>query len=79
MSLTQRQSRTMSLVEATTNIIIGYLLAFLTQLATFPLLGLQVSFTDNLLIGAVFTAVSLARSYFLRRFFDRIERGRSGA
>jgi hypothetical protein len=57
------QSRLMSLAEATTNVVVGFALAVVTQLALFPMLGLVVSAADNLLIGAVFTAVSLARSY----------------
>jgi hypothetical protein len=38
----------------------------------FPLFGLDVSFTDNLLIGAIFTGISIARSYALRRMFEAI-------
>jgi hypothetical protein len=64
------QSRTMSFVEATTNVIVGYLLAVLTQITVFPMLGLQVSIGDNLLIGAIFTAVSIVRSFTLRRLFE---------
>lgn len=36
----------------------------------FPLLGLHVSAQENLLIGLVFTVVSLVRSYMLRRVFE---------
>ena len=38
----------------------------------FPLFGLQVSLRQNLAIGAVFTLVSLVRSYVLRRAFEAI-------
>jgi hypothetical protein len=64
------QSRTMSLVEAVTNVIVGYLLALGLQLALFPLLGLEVGLIDNLLISAAFTALSIARSFMLRRLFE---------
>ena len=67
-----QQSRTMSLVEATTNVVVGYLLALATQFAVFPWLGLTVSMTDNLLISGVFTGVSIVRSYILRRLFEVI-------
>jgi hypothetical protein len=40
----------------------------------FPLFGIRVSLADNLLIGVVFTVVSLARSYALRRVFNWIGR-----
>ena len=66
------QTRTMSAVESVANVAIGYGVAVLTQLAVFPLFGLHASLTDNLAIGAVFTVVSLARSYLLRRLFNRL-------
>ena len=64
------QSRWMSLVEAATNIVVGYGLAILTQVLVFPLFGLSVSLGENLGIGAVFTVVSLVRSFVLRRIFN---------
>ena len=66
------QSRRMSLIEALSNVAIGYGVAVLTQIAVFPLFGLQVSLGDNLLIGALFTLVSVARSYAVRRIFERM-------
>ena len=66
------QSRWMSLVEATTNIVVGYCLAVLTQVIVFPLFGLSVSLGENLGIGAVFTVVSLVRSFTLRRMFNAV-------
>jgi hypothetical protein len=62
----------MSLVEATTNVAVGFGVAVLAQVAVFPLFGLDVSFADNLFIGAIFTAISIARSYVLRRVFEAI-------
>jgi hypothetical protein len=67
-----KQSRTMSLAEAGTNVVVGFLLALATQLGAFPLFGLRVSLTDNVLIGGIFTAVSLVRSFILRRLFEAI-------
>jgi hypothetical protein len=64
------QSRMMSFVEAITNVVVGFLLALLTQWAIFPLLGLTVSIGDNVLIGGVFTAVSIVRTFALRRLFE---------
>ena len=66
------QSRRMSLIEALSNVAIGYGVAVLTQIAVFPLFGLHVSLSDNLLIGALFTLVSVARSYAVRRMFERM-------
>ena len=60
----------MSFVEAVINITVGYALAVLTQIIVFPLFGLQASLGENLLIGGLFTCISLARSYVLRRLFN---------
>lgn len=60
-----------SALESIANVACGYLIALLSQLAIFPLFGIHVSMSDNLLIGAWFTAISLARSYALRRLFNR--------
>ena len=66
------QSRWMSLAEAVTNILVGYGVAVLTQLVVFPLFGLQASLAENLFIGAVFTVISLVRSFLLRRLFNAL-------
>ena len=62
----------MSLVEAVTNVAVGYGLAVIIQMLVFPLFGLHASLGDHLLIGAVFTIASIARSYSLRRLFEAI-------
>jgi len=72
MAAIQKQSRVMSLVEAVTNVVVGFLLALLTQMAIFPMFGLVVSVADNLVIGSIFTAVSILRSFALRRVFEAV-------
>jgi cobalamin biosynthesis protein CobD/CbiB len=67
-----KQSRVMSLVEATANVVVGYGVAVLTQLLVFPLFGLHTTLAENLMIGAIFTVVSIARSFALRRLFEAI-------
>jgi hypothetical protein len=64
----------MSLVEAVANVLVGYGVAVATQAMVFPLFGLQASIEDNLLIGAIFTAVSIVRAYSLRRLFEALRR-----
>lgn len=66
----------MSLVEALINVAVGFGLSVLTQMMIFPLFGLGVSLVQNLQIGAIFTAVSILRSYALRRLFEWIRVGR---
>jgi len=65
-----KQSRTMSLLEAVTNVVVGYLLAIATQLAVFPMFGIEAALGEHLLIGIAFVGVSLARGYLLRRLFE---------
>ena len=65
-----KQSRLMSLVESLANVLVGYGVAVVTQMAVFPLFGLAVTVTENLLIGLIFTVVSILRSYALRRGFE---------
>ena len=67
------QSRWMSLVEAVTNIVVGYWLAVITQIVVFPLFGLQVALRETFLLGLIFTLVSLIRSYTLRRIFNTLK------
>jgi hypothetical protein len=67
-----RQSPLMSLLEAIANVAVGYGMAVLTQLLVFPLFGLETTIAEILWIGAIFTAVSLARSYLLRRLFEGV-------
>ena len=64
------QSRRMSLVEAVTNVAVGYALAVVTQIMVFPWFELYPSLGDNLALGAVFVGISLLRSYALRRLFE---------
>lgn len=66
------QSRRMSLVEAATNVIVGYALAVIMQILVFPWFGLHPSLGENLALGGIFTAISLVRGYALRRLFVAI-------
>ena len=68
-----KQSRTMSLIEATTNVVVGYVLAIATQLVVFPVFGIEAALREHLAIGLAFVAVSLARGYLLRRLFEALQ------
>lgn len=65
------QSRRQSLIEAITNVVVGFALAVIIQIVVFSWFGLQVPLRDNLAIGAIFVIISLVRSYALRRLFER--------
>jgi len=68
------QSRTMSLIEALANVLVGYGVAVTTQALVFPMFGLHASLDQNLAIG---TVVSLVRSYVLRRPFNLTQQNAS--
>ncbi len=67
-----KQSRTMSLVESLTNVAVGYGIAVIAQILVFPLFGLSTTLAENMAIGAIFTVVSIARSFTLRRVSEAI-------
>ncbi len=67
-----KQSHAMSLVEAIANVIVGYGVAVVTQILIFPIFGLHTTLAQNLKMGAIFTVVSIARSFALRRVFEAI-------
>ena len=67
-----KQSRIMSLVEAVANVVVGYGVAVVTQILIFPVFGLHTTLAQNLKLGLVFTIVSIARSFALRRLFEAI-------
>jgi len=62
----------MSLVESFANVTVGFVVAVLTQMLVFPGFGLRVTVGDNLVIAAIFTLVSIVRSYMLRRLFEAL-------
>jgi hypothetical protein len=67
-----KQSRAMSLVESIANVIVGYGVAVVTQILIFPIFGLHTTLAQNLKMGAIFSFVSIARSFALRRLFETI-------
>ena len=67
-----KQSRLMSMVEAIANVAVGYGVAVVTQILIFPVFGLHTTLVQNLKMGGIFTIVSLARSFALRRLFEAI-------
>lgn len=77
MSFRAAQTRSASLLEAATNVLVGYLVALLAQQLVFPLFGIHTTLAQDSAIAAAFTLASLARSYILRRLFERLATGRN--
>ena len=68
------QTRRMSLLESVTNVVVGYMLAIITQIVVFPLFGIVTDPKQHLAIGLAFVVVSLARGFVLRRVFEHFSR-----
>jgi hypothetical protein len=64
------QTRKGSIIEAVANTAIGWGVNFAANLVVLPWFGFAVTVSDALGIGVVFTVISLARSYVLRRWFN---------
>jgi hypothetical protein len=66
-----RQTRLGSLIEVSINIFIGFWINFVANLVVLPMFGLNVTIADNFLIGFIYTFISVARSYVVRRWFEK--------
>ena len=64
------QSRKMSFVESWTNIFIGYAINFTANALILPLFVTDFTVSDNLILGGIYTFISLVRSYCIRRWFN---------
>lgn len=65
------QSRKNSLVESVTNTVVGYGINLGAQIIIFPVFGVSIPLSSNIKIGLLFTVISIARGYVLRRLFTR--------
>lgn len=66
------QSRAMSAVESVANVAVGFGIAVVTQAMVFPAFGFHAAASQHVAIASIFTVVSLARSFTLRRVFEAI-------
>lgn len=64
------QSRWDSAIEASINILIGFMISWALWLVVNPLFGLKASFSDSFLITVLYTLTSFFRQYFIRRWLN---------
>ena len=64
------QTRTQSAIESAMNILVGYGINMAANFLIFPLFGWHISLSQNLILGVIYTLISFARSYALRRFYN---------
>ena len=67
-----KQTKQKSLVESIIQTIIGLGTSILIQVILYPMMGIPVTFSQNLIITLVFFTVSIVRGYFVRRIFDKL-------
>jgi len=64
------QTKRQSMTEVCVNIVIGFVVAVLSQLLIFPMFDIHIKIYDNIQIALYFTAISLVRSYYVRRYYN---------
>ena len=67
-----KQSPKKSLIESIVQTFIGLGTSILIQVILYPIMGIPVSFSQNLIITLVFFFVSIVRGYFVRRIFEKL-------
>ncbi|TXH16423.1 MAG: hypothetical protein E6R03_05535 [Hyphomicrobiaceae bacterium] len=69
------QSRAQSLVESLINVLIGCSINMTANVFVYPLFGWHITMGQNLAVACIYTAISIVRSYAIRRWFNaRIHR-----
>ena len=65
------QTKKWSMIEITTGLIFGLIISiFITQPIVFSFFDVDFGLQGNTTIAVVFTIISFARSYIVRRFFN---------
>jgi hypothetical protein len=66
------QTKTHSWFEVFSNIAIGMAINTVAQYIVFPLIGMSATHAQQIAIVVIFTIISIARQYILRRFWNWI-------
>ena len=64
------QSRTQSAIEAVLNVAIGISVGAAANAVVLPAFGYAVTLAEIWAMSGIFSAISLVRSYFVRRLFN---------
>lgn len=67
------QTRLGSFIEAWANIVIGFSINWVANMLILPLFGFNIKPMAAFNMGLIFTVISLVRSYWLRRLFNKIK------
>jgi hypothetical protein len=66
------QSRLGSLKESLLNTGIGFGISLIAQMIVLPVIGVTISHTQNVVFACIMTVVSVARTYCVRRLFEKL-------
>lgn len=64
------QTRIGSLIESVVNVVIGFSINFTANMFIFPMFGFHITARENFVLGMIYTVISVARSYAIRRWFN---------
>lgn len=64
------QTRRQSLIETVAGVAIGFVLSIAASFIVYPLFGHSFTLSQNIGITVIFTVLSIARGYGVRRFFN---------
>ncbi|MGV8814764.1 MAG: DUF7220 family protein [Gelidibacter sp.] len=65
------QTKLQSLIEVATSTVIGFIVSLIATFAIFPILDIASTPIKNFKVTVFFTAVSILRSYIIRRWFNK--------
>ena len=68
------QTKKQSIIEVIANTVVGFIISVGVSVLLFPLMGIPVTFGENLGITLIFTVISLVRSFIMRRIFNKIHK-----
>ena len=68
------QTKRQSMIESLTSTTIGIIIGIVLNLTILPVFGYNITVVDSLWVSLIFTAISVIRSYAVRRIFNSKER-----
>lgn len=65
------QTKRMSALESLTNVVLGFVIALIVWIPIAYFMDIPYTFSSSIVINLIFTAISMARGYLVRRAFAR--------
>jgi hypothetical protein len=68
------QTKKQSIIEVIANTVVGFVISVMVSVVLFPLMGIPVTFGENIGITTIFTVISIVRSFIMRRIFNKLHK-----